>query len=359
MKCKSLVTVAMICLLAAFASVSIGMASEESATDQSALSGADEVTTVDELDEVTNVSSSYSTNQSSNESSNESSARNVTVIDLSTLNNGTEIEESPNVTVISYTPSVIEEVGAESVSSGVTDVAALSETLGSEVSESAVDLSTLDDGTETEESPNATVIGYTTPSVIEEVGAESVSSEVTGVTALGETLGSEVSESAVDLSTLDNGTKIEESSNTTVISYTTSSVIEEVGAESVSAGVTDVKALSETLGYEVSESAVDLSTLDNGTESEESPNTTVISYTVSSSNESAEEEPVDVRVLGNVLGTTSTTSNVRDLSTLGGESVADNETETTYTSLSSTNKSEVTDVQELSEILGYSADTES
>jgi hypothetical protein len=298
MICKSLATVAMICLLAAFASVSAGTASEEGAADQSALSGTDVVTTVDGLDEMTNGSSSYSTNQSSNESSNESSARNVTVIDLSTLDNGTESEESPNATVIGYTPSVIEEVGAESVSSGVTDVKALSETLGLEVSENALDLSTLDNGTDIEESPNATVIGYT-PSVIEEVGAESVSS-----------------------------------------------------------GVTDVKALSETLGLEVSENALDLSTTENVSSEAVGSETTMISYTVSSSNESDGVEPADVRVLGNVLGTTSTSSSVKNLSTLGGESVADDEMETTYTSLSSssTNESEVTDVQELSEILGYSAE---
>ena len=100
---KSLTAVAVICLLAAFASVSAGTASEEGAADQSALNGADDVTTMDELDEMTNGSSSYSTNQSSNESSNESSARNMTVIYLSTLDNGAKTEENLNITVISYT----------------------------------------------------------------------------------------------------------------------------------------------------------------------------------------------------------------------------------------------------------------
>jgi hypothetical protein len=237
MICKSLNTVAMICLLAAFVPVSAGTASEEVVADQSALSGADDVTTVDELDEMTNGSSSYSTNQSSNESSNESSARNMTVIDLSTL----------------------------------------------------------DDVTETEESPNITVISYTTPSVIEEVGAEEVSPEVTDVKALSETLGS---------------------------------------------------------GSEVAEDALNLSTIENGSAEAVSSETTMISYTIPSSNGSGGEEPVDVRVLGNVLEP-SPSSSVTNLSTLGGEYFADNETETGYTSLSSTNESEVTDVKTLSEILGY------
>jgi hypothetical protein len=235
MVCRSLKTVATVCLLAAFASISAGTTSEEGATDLSTLSGVDDVMTISELDDMKNGSTSNSTGQSSNESSNKSSVRNVTVIDLSTLDNGTETEDSSNVTVISYT----------------------------------------------------------TPSVIEEVGAESVSSEVA-----------------------------------------------------------DVKSLSETLGPEVSENALDLSTSENGSAVEAGSETTIISYTIPTSNGSDGIEPVDVRFLGNVLEPYPS-SNVMTLSTLVGESVADNETETSYTSLSSTNESEVTDVKALSEILGY------
>ena len=51
---------------------------------------------MDELDEMTN-GSSNSTDQSSDETSNESSARNMNVIDLSTLGDGTRTEESPTL----------------------------------------------------------------------------------------------------------------------------------------------------------------------------------------------------------------------------------------------------------------------
>jgi len=268
MICKSLKMMAMVCLLAAAASISVGMASEEGTIDLSALNVTDEVTMIDEVDEMNNESSSNSTNQSSNESSaaedspdlssiiaideesmtdeveevndttssdsanqpsdesNESSSEdvNVSVVDLSTLEDESKAKENVDLTVISYMPPSNETGEAELTGMEVTDVRILSNVLGSSAAENVTDLSTL---------------GQESPASDATDGAEPID-----VRTLGNVLGASPAENVTDLSTLGEGSTALDVTNATETSYKSLS-----DATTADSEATDVKTLSEILGY--------------------------------------------------------------------------------------------------------------
>jgi hypothetical protein len=222
---KLLKTMVMVCLLAAVASISVGMASEEGAIDLSAINAADEMTMTDEVDDMDmdNESSLNSTNQSSNESSVEDA--DVSVVSLSTLEDGSNAGENADVTVISYTPpnSSTDADGVEESDTNVSDVRILSNVLGSSTAENVTDLSTLDedeasDETDGTEPTDVRVLG----GVLEAYPAENV----TDLSTLGETA------AALDVTNATETSPASLSSNTTNESQ-----------------VTDVMALSEILGY--------------------------------------------------------------------------------------------------------------
>ena len=269
MICKSLKMMAMVCLLAAAASISVGMASEEGAIDLIALNVTDEVTMIDEVDEMNNTTTPNSTNQSSNESSaaedapdlsaintideksmtgeieevndttssdltiqpsdesNESSSEgvNVSVVDLSTLEDGSKTAENVDVTVISYMPPSNETDGAGASDINVTDVRILSNVLGSSVAENVTDLSTLGQGSPASDATD---------------GAEPID-----VRSLGNVLGASPAENVTNLSTLGETTTALDVTNSTETSYTSLSD----ATTTVDSEATDVKALSEILGY--------------------------------------------------------------------------------------------------------------
>lgn len=221
MICKSLKTMAMVCLLAAATSISMGMASEEGAIEESALNAVDEVTMIDEVDEMKNESSWNSTNQSSNESSTE----NVTVID----------------------PGILNEVDEESLKSDVDEMKnAYTSNLTDQSSEKdVIDLSTLDAGSKTAENADVTVISYMPPSdSIDGDAAEVSDVEVTDVRVLANVLGGFASENVTNLSTLGGESTALDDDNATGIGYTTLSDTTTEGSKA-----NDMKGLSEALGY--------------------------------------------------------------------------------------------------------------
>jgi len=221
MICKSLMILAMVCLLAAVASISMGMASEEGTIEESALNAVDEVTMTDDVDGMKNESSSNSTNQSSNESS----AENATVIDPGILNEGDEE---------SLTSDVDEMKNASS--SNLTDQSS---------EKDVIDLSTLDAGSKTAENADVTVISYMPPSdSIDGDAAEVSDVEVTDVRVMANVLGGFASENVTNLSTLDGGSKAFDDDNATEMNSTSFSETTTEGSKA-----TDVKGLSEALGY--------------------------------------------------------------------------------------------------------------
>jgi len=212
---------AMVCLLAAVASISMGMASEEGTIEESALNAVDEVTMTDDVDGMKNESSSNSTNQSSNESS----AENATVIDPGILNEGDEE---------SLTSDVDEMKNASS--SNLTDQSS---------EKDVIDLSTLDAGSKTAENADVTVISYMPPSdSIDGDAAEVSDVEVTDVRVMANVLGGFASENVTNLSTLDGGSKAFDDDNATEMNSTSFSETTTEGSKA-----TDVKGLSEALGY--------------------------------------------------------------------------------------------------------------
>ncbi|MDD2637652.1 MAG: hypothetical protein PHO60_01625 [Methanothrix sp.] len=221
MRCKSLKMMAMVCLLAAVASISVGMASEEGATDLSAINAADEVTMTDEVDGMDNESSLNSTDQSSNESSAEDA--DVSVVSLSTLEDGSKAGENADVTVISYMPpnSSNDADGVEENDTNVTDVRILSNVLGSSAAENVTDLSALDEASD------------------ETDGAKPID-----VRVLGDVLGAYPAENVTDLSTLGE--------TATALGVTNATETGPAALSSTTTNesqVTDVMALSEILGY--------------------------------------------------------------------------------------------------------------
>ena len=131
MICKSLKMMAMVCLLATAASISIGTASEEGAIDLIALNVTDEVTMIDEVDEM-NTTTPNSTNQSSNESSAAEDAPDLSAIDAIGEESMTDEVEEVNDTPSSDSTVQPSDESNESSSEGV--------------NVSVVDLSTLEDG---------------------------------------------------------------------------------------------------------------------------------------------------------------------------------------------------------------------
>lgn len=216
MICKSLKTMAMVCLLAAAASISMGMASEEGAIEESALNAVDEVTMIDEVDEMKNASSSNLTDQSSEKD----------VIDLSTLDAGSKTAENADVTVINYIPpsDSIDGEAAEVSDVEVTDVRVLSNVLDTSAAENVTDLSTLGE---------ISLISNRTD------GAEPID-----VRVLGNVLGAPAAENVTNLSTLSRESTTLDDDNATGIGYTTLSETTTEGSKA-----TDVKVLSEALGY--------------------------------------------------------------------------------------------------------------
>jgi len=188
MICKSLMILAMVCLLAAAASISLGMASEDGAMDLSALNAVDEVSMTDDVDEGNNTTSLNSTNQSSNESSAEN------VIDLSAL----DVVDEESIT------DDVDEVNNTTSSNSANQSS--NESSAEDVNVSVVDLSTLDTGSETAENADVTVISYMPPSSSTDGdGAELSDVEVTDVRILSDVLGAFAAENALDLSTLGEG----------------------------------------------------------------------------------------------------------------------------------------------------------
>jgi hypothetical protein len=259
MICKSLKTMAMVCLLAAAASISMGMASEEGAIEESALNAVDEVTMIDEVDEMKNESSSNSTNQSSNESSTE----NVTVIDPGILNDGDEE---------SLTSDVDEMKNASS--SNLTDQSS---------EKDVIDLSTLDAGSKTAENADVTVISYMPPSdSIDGEAAEVSDVEVTDVRVLSNVLDTSAAENVTDLSTL---------GEISLISNRTD------GAEPI-----DVRVLGNVLGAPAAENVTNLSTLGGESTMLNDDNATGIGYTTLSETTTEGSKATDVKGLSEALG---------------------------------------------------------
>ena len=266
---KSLKTVAMIAVLAAVGSISFGMASDESTSDLTALSGPDGETMAGVVNGTNNVSNNASNNESvtSPNMTNQTSAEdlNASVVELSTLDNASETKEGAETTALSSSSTEAEEAEVEVIGAGA---------------------------------------GAIEPADLE---------------ALGGALEASAAGNAADLSSLGEGTEV---------TSTTSST-----------GPMDVAALGEGLNTSA-DNAADLSTL--GEETAVASTTNLI-------------EPIDVRVLGNVL-IAPPAENVKDLSTLGNVTAAEpaNATKTGFASLSNatTEGMESTDVKDLSAALG-------
>jgi hypothetical protein len=267
MICKLLKTMAMVCLLAAATSISVGMASEEGAIDLGALNAVDEVSMTDDVEEVNNTTSLNSTNQSSNESSAENA------LDLSAF----DVVDEESMT------DDVDEVN-NATSSNLTDQSSnesSSESSAEDVNASVVDLSTLESGSKTAEDSDVTVISYMPPSN-ETDEAEVTGMEVTDVRILGNVLEAPAAENVAHLSTLGEGSGASDATD---------------GAEPI-----DVRVLGNVLGAPATENVTNLSTLGEGSTALDVANATETNYTSLSNATTVESEATDVKVLSEVLG---------------------------------------------------------
>jgi len=216
MMSKSLKLVAMISILAVAGLISLGMASDEGVQESADISGPDGGSMAGVVNGTINVSDNASDNASNNASNNASESvpnmtnqtsaedLNVSVVELSTVDNGTDAEEGAETTVISYSPSagVTEEGVAEGAEVEVIGAGALEPTelgalaVASEASATgnASDLSTIGEETEVASTTNAT--------------------EPMDVAALGEGLNASAG-NATDLSTLGEATAVASTTNLT------------------------------------------------------------------------------------------------------------------------------------------------
>lgn len=208
MMSKSLKLVAMISILAVAGLISLGMASDEGVQESADISGPDGGSMAGVVNGTINVSDNASNNASESvpNMTNQTSAEdlNVSVVELSTVDNGTDAEEGAETTVISYSPSagVTEEGVAEGAEVEVIGAGALEPTelgalaVASEASATgnASDLSTIGEETEVASTTNAT--------------------EPMDVAALGEGLNASAG-NATDLSTLGEATAVASTTNLT------------------------------------------------------------------------------------------------------------------------------------------------
>ncbi|HPR65976.1 MAG TPA: hypothetical protein PLM24_02425 [Methanothrix sp.] len=282
---------AMVCLLAAAASISVGTATEEGAVDESGLNAVDEVSMTDDVDEMNNATSLNSTNQSSNESFAENVAdmgafdladEELVTDDVSEVNNVTPLNLTDQPSNESFAEDVIvEDVDIEALDVEAVDMEDVEAVDVTEVDASVVGLSTLDKGSETADDADVTVIRYMPPSNETDV-VELAGMEETDVRVLGDVLGAPAAETVADLSTLGEGSQASGATD---------------GAEPM-----DVRVLGNVLGAPDTENVANLSTLSQASTKLDTGNATKISYMSPSNATTAESETTDVKVLSGALG---------------------------------------------------------
>lgn len=213
MICRSLKTVAMITVLAVAGLISLGMASDEGVQESADISGPDGDSMAGVVNGTINVSDNASNNASESapnmtNMTNQTSAEdlNVSVVELSTVDNGTDAEEGAETTVISYSPSAgvteegvaegaeVEVIGAGAGALEPTELGALGGASEASATGNASDLSTIGEETAVASTTNAT--------------------EPMDVAALGEGLNASAG-NAADLSTLGEATAVASTTNLT------------------------------------------------------------------------------------------------------------------------------------------------
>ena len=218
MMSKSLKLVAMISILAVAGLISLGMASDEGVQESADISGPDGGSMAGVVNGTINVSDNASDNASNNASNNASESvpnmtnqtsaedLNVSVVELSTVDNGTDAEEGAETTVISYSPSAgvteegvaegaeVEVIGAGAGALEPTELGALGGASEASATGNASDLSTIGEETAVASTTNAT--------------------EPMDVAALGEGLNASAG-NATDLSTLGEATAVASTTNLT------------------------------------------------------------------------------------------------------------------------------------------------
>ena len=210
MMSKSLKLVAMISILAVAGLISLGMASDEGVQESADISGPDGGSMAGVVNGTINVSDNASNNASESvpNMTNQTSAEdlNVSVVELSTVDNGTDAEEGAETTVISYSPSAgvteegvaegaeVEVIGAGAGALEPTELGALGGASEASATGNASDLSTIGEETEVASTTNAT--------------------EPMDVAALGEGLNASAG-NATDLSTLGEATAVASTTNLT------------------------------------------------------------------------------------------------------------------------------------------------
>lgn len=213
MMSKSLKLVAMISILAVAGLISLGMASDEGVQESADISGPDGDSMAGVVNGTINVSDNASNNASESapnmtNMTNQTSAEdlNVSVVELSTVDNGTDAEEGAETTVISYSPSAgvteegvaegaeVEVIGAGAGALEPTELGALGGAFEASATGNASDLSTIGEETAVASTTNAT--------------------EPMDVAALGEGLNASAG-NATDLSTLGEATAVASTTNLT------------------------------------------------------------------------------------------------------------------------------------------------
>lgn len=213
MMSKSLKLVAMISILAVAGLISLGMASDEGVQESADISGPDGGSMAGVVNGTINVSDNASNNASESapnmtNMTNQTSAEdlNVSVVELSTVDNGTDAEEGAETTVISYSPSAgvteegvaegaeVEVIGAGAGALEPTELGALGGAFEASATGNASDLSTIGEETAVASTTNAT--------------------EPMDVAALGEGLNASAG-NATDLSTLGEATAVASTTNLT------------------------------------------------------------------------------------------------------------------------------------------------
>lgn len=213
MMSKSLKSVAIISILAVAGLISLGMASDEGVQESADISGPDGDSMAGVVNGTINVSDNASNNASESapnmtNMTNQTSAEdlNVSVVELSTVDNGTDAEEGAETTVISYSPSAgvteegvaegaeVEVIGAGAGALEPTELGALGGASEASATGNASDLSTIGEETAVASTTNAT--------------------EPMDVAALGEGLNASAG-NAADLSTLGEGTAVASTTNLT------------------------------------------------------------------------------------------------------------------------------------------------
>ncbi len=213
MMSKSLKLVAMISILAVAGLISLGMASDEGVQESADISGPDGGSMAGVVNGTINVSDNASNNASESapnmtNMTNQTSAEdlNVSVVELSTVDNGTDAEEGAETTVISYSPSAgvteegvaegaeVEVIGAGAGALEPTELGALGGASEASATGNASDLSTIGEETAVASTTNAT--------------------EPMDVAALGEGLNASAG-NATDLSTLGEATAVASTTNLT------------------------------------------------------------------------------------------------------------------------------------------------